>query len=540
MKTIAAKKENDAGDALPLLALKVAPFQFDVNYKFSNISIRDQIVRAQMAVRALVSTGLLHGKTQEPNPPSPMKQRQLLICGAGVAGIAAAWEAENLGLSFVLIDAAARFPAGVLASKAERYVSPAMYEWPSITFDEHTFPLSQPSLLGSKLSPDTLTIPMSEPLPIAEFSRRFQLAVHHRVDSWLANAKSLPQQRVFFLQTRISRNSKLDLLQTLTAGTTMLASATVKGPHAVPGTVAALKPVTLEKSGDALEPISFDYVLYAAGFGKESRAFDDGRIVRTLQLKGFWERDKLTRKYFGISTRDRSRMRPSALVVGSGDGALQDALRCLTRSSVTPQPVAIWHALIGTLRLPGHSFKDIGGNASVKALLNKLATFDTYTTSGYTWSAKHNVFSQLDDNFKAAAIQFWEENRTALVANASRFLRNDVERIVIATRSLYFGRAYALNRFLVYLLNVMLSDARARKRWWPKLELTDDLSRVQGRKRKSRGGLAKFKGSKSWKDFEVIILRGGLERGFGQHVGLSIMNKGRIELGRIPPPIVAV
>ncbi|WP_186095171.1 hypothetical protein [Burkholderia gladioli] len=44
-------------DALPLLAYKIAPRQFDISYRFSNISLRDQIVRAQMLVICVRNPG---------------------------------------------------------------------------------------------------------------------------------------------------------------------------------------------------------------------------------------------------------------------------------------------------------------------------------------------------------------------------------------------------------------------------------------------------------------------------------------------------
>ncbi|WP_157764359.1 NAD(P)-binding protein [Burkholderia pseudomallei] len=118
-------KLNTPEDALPLLAYKIAPRQFDISYRFSNISLRDQIVRAQMLVRTLLETGLVRAKSD-----GERGDFQLLICGAGAAGLAAAKEADAHNISFVLVEKGRSVPGGVLRSKATRYVSTAMYEWP--------------------------------------------------------------------------------------------------------------------------------------------------------------------------------------------------------------------------------------------------------------------------------------------------------------------------------------------------------------------------------------------------------------------------
>ena len=107
----------DVVDSLSLLSLKVASNVFDLSSGLHHISIRDQMVRAQLAVRDL--------KRGDPELDS------LLIVGAGVAGIAAALEAEARGVRSVVVVEAAAQPFSLLRGVTERYIGPFMYEWPS-------------------------------------------------------------------------------------------------------------------------------------------------------------------------------------------------------------------------------------------------------------------------------------------------------------------------------------------------------------------------------------------------------------------------
>jgi len=106
-----------------------------------------------MLVRTLIEPSLSKPKLPETNTETRSRKFQLLICGAGAAGLAAAKEADAHNISFVLVEKGRSVPGGVIRSKAMRYVSTSMYEWPHPTHREHDYPLSKPALLGDDVPP---------------------------------------------------------------------------------------------------------------------------------------------------------------------------------------------------------------------------------------------------------------------------------------------------------------------------------------------------------------------------------------------------
>ena len=113
-------------DSLSLLSMKVASNVFDLSSGLHHVSIRDQMVRAQLAIRDL--------KRGHPDLSS------ILIVGAGVAGIAAALEAVKRGVEKVVVVEVAGNPFETLSSTRQRYVGPFMYEWPSQFSQNQSYP----------------------------------------------------------------------------------------------------------------------------------------------------------------------------------------------------------------------------------------------------------------------------------------------------------------------------------------------------------------------------------------------------------------
>lgn len=157
-------------DPLALLVHKFAPQQFDIAQGFTYISIRDQMNRAAMVVDALVESGHLDEGHAVPTStsfhPSPttVLSVQLVIFGAGAAGLAAAMAAKKRNLSFVLVERGSSIPGGVMASNAQRYVSVSMYEWPNVSSSQHGY---APVLASRALA---ISIPFAQALAGVESS----------------------------------------------------------------------------------------------------------------------------------------------------------------------------------------------------------------------------------------------------------------------------------------------------------------------------------------------------------------------------------
>ena len=81
------------------ISSKVAPRCFNLSYGYGNISIRDQVVRAQLLINDLHEINKL---CQFKNEESIKK---VLIVGAGFAGTVAAVFAAKRGFDVTLVDA---------------------------------------------------------------------------------------------------------------------------------------------------------------------------------------------------------------------------------------------------------------------------------------------------------------------------------------------------------------------------------------------------------------------------------------------------
>lgn len=116
-----------------LLAHLVHPLFFDLGGRLIPVSIRDQMVRARMAVDRAIEEGLIgHG-------------RPLLAIGAGAAGATAAMHAAARGVASLLIEAAAA-PFLRQAGCRTRWIDPVQYDWPVGHWQKKIYPWKPPSM----------------------------------------------------------------------------------------------------------------------------------------------------------------------------------------------------------------------------------------------------------------------------------------------------------------------------------------------------------------------------------------------------------
>lgn len=515
-------KPRDYVDALPLLAYKIAPRQFDLSYRFSNISLRDQIVRAQTLVRTLVNTGLVSAKAKETR-----KEFQLLICGAGAAGLAVAKEAEALNISFVLVEKGTEAPGGVLCSDARRYVSTAMYEWPHPNHNQHCFPLSFPALLGEDENPlPALRLNFGKPLLIKDFGDGIKTALGTSIRDWQQNFAEFQsgkkRRSLLITQASLSRKSKTALRAMLGRAVSI---------HAVSLRKEALPPIQLVSSSRTAisEEFQFRYVIYAVGFAMESPTYAEGeKPFDGFEHTPFWGKDRVFDEHLGFTKR------PKVGILGSGDGALQDALRCLVNVKYE-HPLDVWNALMeckqkGRPRLLMSSH--------VRQAMARVAAADGYTTGGAIWSQQTHVFKSLDEAFEVIIDDLLRREGPKLQHAVDSIIRDDVERVSIVTQHGYFSKAYALNRFLVLLFHKLL--ATSTKPGKVKFEMRSGT--VTGFHKigsNVRGARIEFEGGAPDMKCDLVIIRGGLDRtkSPSQLVGLTGQDTGRAGLGRIPAPI---
>lgn len=515
---------DDALDVLTLLALKIAPRQFDLSYRFSNISIRDQIVRAQMLIQQLHALGAVGADAVKTDPGPSF---DLLICGAGAAGLAAALEAERLELRFVLMDTYSQAGVGgVLRSPAARYVSAAMYEWPHSNHADHRYPLRSAAFGAAGVG---LQIHMDEPLPAAAVGSAIDTAYATTVAGWIQHAANWGSQShirsdsCFIRGATLEQRSK-ERLKQMTIGPASV--------HAIPLKARPLPALYITAASNT-EAHHFRFVIYAMGYAKEKNQYAEGlECPPAYSNTGFWDCDEVMKPRLGFTPpAGNEHWRPRVAILGSGDGALQDALRCLLKVA---HPLEAWDEIV----------KDaaVGGSVEISQAMRELATADMHATMAATWSSSPTIYKRLDRRFALVARKLLNSGDVGGKVTTAVLdkLRDDVEEVMLITHSGHFSKAYALNRFLLILLRRILRREAAGNR--PRLILRSgpvNQFSVNGTPPGPRGGTLQF--ASGPKTFDLIIVRGGLktdtENAFPHRVGLSGRDTGRAGLGRVPLPI---
>lgn len=499
-----------AENVLALVAHKIAPFQFDISHSASSASIRDQIVRAQMVVRALLKSKLI-GAGYGINSPSP-----LLICGAGVAGLAAAFEATRLGVRFVMIDKNVVAPGGALAGTGQRFASPTMYEWPASIVDEHVHPLTHIDFLASGSPKNKFKFGVGKPELIQNLRSQVDAIVSASVVRWkIAAAKRDRTSSWLLTSTRIDKPSKDALRALLSPGIT----------------VSGLPEISFTRHHRAWPgKYKFSCILFASGFSVESTTL----VNHDVKTPQFWEPDTLLDAALGTTTK------PMALVVGGGDGAIQDAMRALLQYKKAAHPLAVWEYLMrGPLptNLAAVVMPVLGGGGGIDEaeLYRRILTVENYSAIAYSWVPNNRIYKDIDviyaDLAKRLIVRY-----PNLVQRLAELLRIDVQGVCISTRG-GFSRAYALNRFLIHLIN----EARAClvSSSFPTLEILKyEIEKF------APLGVAKTEGSVTFANgttryFDLIILRKGAKYPAYQAIGITGVDAARIELGRLPVPMMA-
>ena len=218
------------------------------------------------------------------------RRSNLLIIGAGVAGVTAAWQAANLGVNVTLTDENPR-PFSAQESCASRWLHPNEYRWPESGFGNQYFPFEDKADV-----PDILHWRAGLPSEIVERWRS-------RFDGWI-NAQVEPSK----------------------------GSVTWRDDLPLPyDGMPLLRYFESVGFGDI-----FDIVLLCLG-GREQC------FVKKSQHRGFrfWETDDYGKIDYGASAKPERRLR--TLISGGGDGALQDFLRIACQGKEHARPVhALW------------------------------------------------------------------------------------------------------------------------------------------------------------------------------------------------------
>jgi hypothetical protein len=130
----------------------VAPSVFDLGGRFRPAAIRDQMLRARLLIDRAAEQHLF-------------RTNRILVVGAGVAGVSAAFQAARYGVFSVIAEQNPRTAFGRFVLCSSRWVHPAYYDWPFDHWErDHLdgFPLQfkpgWPSQLAAKWRADLATL----------------------------------------------------------------------------------------------------------------------------------------------------------------------------------------------------------------------------------------------------------------------------------------------------------------------------------------------------------------------------------------------
>jgi len=397
-------------DSLSLLAHKVAANVFDLSTSQINVSIRDQMVRAQQLVVDL--------KAADPGA------RCLLIVGMGVAGMTAALTASEAGFDQVYAVETRDMPFALFNGVRSRFVGPYMYEWPSPFYANQSYPLNRqtPWTIYGK-SP--LAWRAARPISAHELGKRLRSCVRRWRKAFAARACPTPLP-VFLVEA--DRKGVAAFIKDF---------ARIEAIRAVQDTAGEARSdkARYEEFGRAREwecgkksvlprYIEPDYVILAAGMGDETVTVPGVPVAASAP---FWSNDGLKQN---AVTGQR------VVVLGGGDGAIQDTFRALTEFD---HPVEFIRMLEDTPKV----------RQALHKQLPTLLSADRQLRQHTSWARDSAGFVMVDRACRLAARELAKS--PSVVKAVLTGIRKGTGEVIHLVRGWYFDKCYLLNRFLIYL-----------------------------------------------------------------------------------------
>jgi hypothetical protein len=173
-------------------------------------------------------------------------------------------------------------------------------------------------------------------------------------------------------------------------------------------------------------------VLSSVGFGSEITSIQ-AALGSTYHGWTFWQNDTLISHNLGAAGA------PDVVIAGGGDGALQDMVRALLDPSV-------------------RDVRDL--LAALPPITDDIRArvLDADDTATRTWlwgTSKEDdcpILDKLHKRVESAADDWWRTNAVQIRTSLTPLWRTDVASVRLVHSCTHFGRSYALNRFLAFVL----------------------------------------------------------------------------------------
>ncbi|MGF6808365.1 hypothetical protein OKW30_003491 [Paraburkholderia sp. Clong3] len=419
-----------------VLALKNDRWSVDLSTYQRWISIRDNIVRSRMVVHGLLDANLLNGRSE------------LLVVGAGVAGTSAAIAAAAQRVPTTLIDSN-YFPFATQLKCSTRSLSPYEYDWPHVNWDWDQYP----SDFHRVAEYDWLDWPV--------FSRQKKMGL---LDSlYLLGTKSAQAHAadlVGQLQVFMQRHPGGAYLQ-FHGNTKLVRSTWDKATKKHVTTFRHLLPYDdqlvrkFNKNALPLKSNRFDFLINATGYGTEDSTWPCAAgspfPIPSDLSKSFWQNDTLCDRFLGHGEP------PRVLIIGNGDGALQD----LWRSIVRPEVAKVASDILGILT---NEIKSQAANGVdfLESMHRKLSLAEEQALRAQYWHISTNdrekIWEALDRIYSESVNDLWNRFQSTMTKTMRGLIRDDAPKLVtIVANTPLPCKVYGLNRFVFHLLSTTVA-----------------------------------------------------------------------------------
>ena len=392
-------------NSLSLLAYKVAPNTFDLSTGLVHVSIRDQIVRGITLVRDLIAGDQLKNGDQ------------ILIVGAGVAGISAACHAEEHGIEALVIDSADH-PFVLQRGIRTRFVGPYIYEWPACFHDDQRLPPPSSSVLDAwNTGNHGLEMIHLEPKAAGDIA-----------DDW-TKWMQVNRRPTRVLCSVDPGKSKAEIRRWIRRVKAVLWLA-IRPRLGFDG---VLWNSSMTKSHETISP---KFVILAAGMGPENVRWEHPSLPRRHYIGDvFWKDPASTSPLIPGNPAQR------VLILGGGDGALQDTLKCLFPHEM---PLETLH----------HLLANPTAKRELDQQLPKILAIEQQHATSTVWSSGDGGKPELEALGRAYGDVIDDLSKSTAIYRELEFhLRNDIQEVHLAVKDDYLGKAYSLNRLLVLLVD---------------------------------------------------------------------------------------
>lgn len=407
---------------LPLLAYKIGPNLFDLSSELHYVSLRDQMHRGVALAEALFAGRQFGASSNE-----------VLIVGAGVAGVSAGIVLARHGVDVVMIDSSAAAPFALQRNVSQRYVGPYMYEWPLEVHDSQRMPPQANTPLaqwGAGAAQPPLSFPFAGP------ERPDQYVLNWDAD--LRREMSASGRTLSLLTGIDGIGASIEINRWLTAqrNAHLLHKAAYSNVE-----VGNLTGKSWLNGANVTLAVHPRFVILATGMGVERTDMTDQHGTLIANGTQFWADDELLRRYCGESAP------PSVVILGGGDGALQDTLRALTGDA---HPLATIRKLDATW-----------GAYTSNRIRQRVASLEHQHAHATIWETASRRGSSANDSLDKAHQELAKDlaRDPRVVASVVQELRSDVESVRLCVREQHIGKAYALNRFLIHLFEQCFSKS---------------------------------------------------------------------------------